>query len=276
MCYSLLLITFYFYSKDRKIKSANVIVFLAAFLSTLLNAAAPGNFARHGIESKESMDLAKSIADTIKVFWDTNVWLFYKMNFGALIVVAIVCGLFINKVLVDKKAYLIVSLASLVMPFITIFPVVLGYNVPWIPNRCLFITVTVMTLVYINLAVVFGNIIRLKAEKAKTVMGVLVVIAILLTVVSPYEYHRCITLKLNKYLYNGYIQDYYNEFLTMTSEFENQQNCDVIIDIPECPEALAQQYYPFYITDDPDNKFNQGVAWAYGLKSIAATEYEAP
>ncbi len=276
MCYLLLLLNVYFAYKEKRIVWGNAIVFFAAFGFTLMNAAAPGNFVRRGLESSNSLSVGKALADTFSVLKKANIWLFYKNNFWTLFLGAFICGFFVREVYVYRRAYILVSLLALLTQFILVFPVVLGYGVPWMPNRCLFITTVAMTITYINLAVLTGGYVkrRFGEQAGKRIIPAATAAMILLTIISPYQYHRCIALKLNKYMADGDVQKYYADFVQMTEALKEQENCDVLLEVPECPEALAQQYFYFYITDSAEDKLNEGFAWTYNLKSAVASEYD--
>lgn len=83
------------------------------------------------------------------VVYESNLrWLFSKTNFPIVFLIIMICGMFMyKKININLRTYTIVGLFSIIVPFIVIFPVVLGYNLPWIPNRCVFIVLISMAFV---------------------------------------------------------------------------------------------------------------------------------
>lgn len=163
-----------------------------------------------------------------------------------------------------------VSILALVIPLITIFPVVYGYNVPWMPNRCVFITVFTIDIVFGNFAAVLGYSIWNAIKDAKGKILVVVVFAaafIFVTVTSDYQPTEYTVAKMNKQLFDGQYQEYHDRTIAIFEELESYKGQDVEIDVCSTPEDV-RNFYAFALSDNPGDRNNKAVAWVYGLNSI--------
>ncbi|MEE3495174.1 MAG: DUF6056 family protein [Butyrivibrio sp.] len=268
--YLLLGIVIYFVIKRKKIEKDNVIIFLICLAGALANALAPGNFSRQDLESSGTLDIKAGVAHTLGYYQYGLKWLFLDKNFFVLFVCLIAVGYLIyDKIKLHKKAWGVSVIMLLVTPLVTVFPVVLGYGVGWIPNRCFFVMTVALTLALDNLALFVGWLIgrMLKGHKRMSVLTVLsaiIFVSFIATTYSPREY--CIA-KLNKQLYDGEFQKNYADTKELIESFADKKGQDVEVDVPTEPESI-RNFYTFFLPDDPDNVINKDVARAYGLNSI--------
>ena len=271
MCYVLLLMLLYQWLDKKKINTGVVLIFAASFAGTLLNVASPGYRIREGIESASERSLTGTVIYTIQVFWDNLEWLFCNKNFGLVFLVFVLCGAFlIGKLVINKKAYLTVSFLAVIVPFITIFPVVYGYNVRWMPNRCVFITIFAIDLVFGNLAAVLGYSVwsAIRSSKLKVpAMALFTVLFAVLAITTQYQPWEYTVAKINKQLFDGQYQEYHREMVEMFEDFDNHQGEDLVLDVYTYPEGM-RNFYAFFLDPNPEGRVNLAVSWAYGLGSV--------
>ncbi len=277
LCYVLLLVILYELLTDHKLDRALLIVTVVSFLGTLLNFLSPGYRIRQGIESSTTASLSSAIADTLEVAGTNMEWLFVSKNFVLVLLVLLDCGFLIaEKTRVKKNVYFLVSVLALLLPFITIFPVVYGYNNPWMPNRCVFITIFVIDMVMGNLAVSIGALIGemvMNRTVAKKVLAVVFAACfVMFAVTTQYQPWEYTVAKINKQLYDRQYQDYYADIRSMFEDFKNHQGEDVEIDVPTDPDGM-RNFYCFFLVES-DNRINEAVAWANGLNSISNVNAE--
>ncbi|SFU87378.1 DUF6056 family protein [Butyrivibrio sp. INlla21] len=297
VCWLVLSIVVFYAVKDKKLDRKNISVFLACFGGALINAAAPGNFIRLDLESGESFTLIDGISNTWGYFIYALRWLFINKNYGCVFLALIITGFAIFRrsrttaTAKDKqphddagapeeskcftRAYAILSAMLLFTPFVTVFPVLMGYGVGWMPNRCFYILIVVMDIALGNLALAVGALLSdlLKEKAQKPVLIALAAVLLALFVTTPYNIREYIFLKMDKQLYLGEFQENYDKTKAMIDSFADMEGEDVELDVPTHPEEI-RNFYCFYLTEDPTSNFNKDIAKAYGLKSIVNTRKE--
>lgn len=169
-------------------------------------------------------------------------------------------------------SYTIVSIAALLIPFIIIYPAVLGYNLAWIPNRCVFVVVIAIALTFVNLAVVAGMWAMHAIETSVGVAGrsLIVMITLLLAFVTAslddFDSLSCIPRTLADAHSVGTVQNYYTAYLDMLDQFEAAEG-DLIVDPSLIPEPI-DYLYCFQLSADAESQTSSAIAHIYGLNSI--------
>lgn len=276
LCYGLVLIIVYRIVVTKQINKQALAIFVVSFLGTLLNFLAPGYRIRQGKESTEASSLINSLGFTFKVTKDILKELVVYKNYLLVILTLLVCGAFIAKEVKNTKralrVYTLVSVLATGIIFVTVFPVVYGYNVPWMPNRCVFVTVFVIDMVLGNLALLLGMIVWSKiAERKPLRYSAIAIAAIAFAVLffttdyPPTEYK---VAKINKKLYDGDYQEYYYETKELMEGLKNHKGEDVVIDVATYNDEI-RDYYCFFLVEKDNTQVNQCVAWTYGLNSIS-------
>lgn len=269
-CCLMFLVCIYSFLTYKKIKIPYLLFFLSYLSGAVINTISPGNFIRQATSEGEGIQIIDSLKNTYIVYESNLRWIFNRTNFSLILLIILICGMFLyQKVNVNMKNYTIVSLCAVFVPCIVIFPVVLGYNLPWIPNRCVFIVLLSMTFVYCNLALVAGYwIIEIVSEKNRVIIAVMAAMLIFVTEsVNTYYISDCSTGKVFVALLNGTIPDYYAQYIDMIHHFEESQGTDLIVEQSEIPEAI-EDFYCFDLSDDIDNRTNRAIANIYHLNSI--------
>ena len=269
VCWLVLSFVVYYAIKDKKLDRKNISVFMACFGGALINAAAPGNFIRLDLESGESFTLLDGISNTWGYFLYALKWLFFNKNYGCVFLALIITGFVIFAHRKITREYMILSVMLLFTPFVTVFPVLMGYGVGWMPNRCFYILIVVMDFAFGNLALAVGALLSdiLKENFKKPALISLAAVLLVLFAATPYNIREYIFLKMDKQLVMGEFQENYKNTKAMLDGFADMEGEDVEVDVPLHPEEV-RNFYCFYLTEDPTSDFNKDIAKAYGLNSI--------
>lgn len=266
----LVLVVFYWISGKRK-EYSNFVIFVVYFLGSLLSAAAPGNFARQAVETSEKISIIKTLGDTAKVYIDNLNFLFINRNFVVIVIISIICGLIVaDRILVNKKAWYVASLLLVFLPFIAIFPVVLGYNVPWIPNRCEYIALHAMALMWINLSFAVGTVVGERIENRNLITIALLVIAMIVVFAGNFSIRSYKSVRHIRNLYMNVYQTSYKETKELLERLKDCEGQDVVLDVTTNPNII-ENYYSFYMPNTTDTFINEAVEWVYNLNSVVSS-----
>lgn len=272
LCYLALVFISYYWIRDKKLIGKNILIFLFSFCGSLVNALAPGNFVRQGVESGNSVSILQTLVNVWKVYQGELEWLFRANNFGAVVCIIAICGILIgDKSLLNRVAALISGAFALFTPAVTIFPVVLGYRVPWIPNRCKLITTQMFIFCFGGLALILGIEIGKVLEKKRSmaVIGLLTA-ALVLVIISDLSPRSYRSVRIVKGLYDHTYQDNYSATRDLMDYLREHPGEDLAVDVPTYPEVV-EYYYSFYLLDDEKDRINRAVSWAYDLNSIKSS-----
>ena len=270
LCYVILVISLYYFVRDKKIRSSNVIIFAFFFAGSLINAIAPGNFARQTVASSADFGVIDAVVATWQTFRGEVSYLFNAYNFAAVLCVFVACGALLSgKSNIDKKAWIISSIAAILTPLITIFPVVLGYKVPWIPNRCMYILYTVIAFTFGDMCLVIGSeLVSFVKGHRYFVAALMAVFALIVVLTSEFEPRSYRTARILKGLYDHTYQDSYNDTKELFDYFSKHEGEDIIVETAVMPEDV-EYYSAFHLRGDATDRVNRAVAWKFGLKSVS-------
>ena len=270
-CGLLFFLCIYFFLVHKKVNLTYLSIFIVYLVGAVVNVAAPGNYIRQQTSEGEGMQLLHSLFNTYQVFESNLIWIFHRTNFGLVLLIILVCGMFLyGKINVNMVGYTIVSILSLAVPAAVIFPVVLGYNVPWMPNRCVFILLITFVLIFGNLAMITGWwIVEAVSEKNRILIMIMAALLIFTTeTVNGYSVSDYSSIKIFKGLCKGTIPNYYDEYVDMLHIISGGQGTDLILEPSDIPEAI-ENFYCFDLSEEPDERLNMAIAYIYHLNSIA-------
>lgn len=140
-CYLLLVVFIYNFIKDKKLNMALFAVCVVTLVGALLNAAAPGNFARHGGADTVVGPMDAVIFTLRVIFTDITK---YILKDRRIVLVMLMCYLWlvIVRPRMSVKNAILSLISAVFLPFITAFPGTLGYSGEGIvdyPDRCYFV-----------------------------------------------------------------------------------------------------------------------------------------
>lgn len=266
-CYTALILTAVFYLLSRKVSVHNSAVFAAGVAGALINAAAPGNFARHDGTAGAGLHFGQALRDTGRMFVEETGRLFKGTMLGLVFLLLIVAGLYLaGKCRIALREYGLVTAFALAAGMVAYFPVALGYGGYYVPNRCYFIIDTALVISLLNLALFAGICLRkiwgVTADAGNVSVFLYVCIAVL--VVSPLTLKEMPLYRVARSVHNGSYRDYYRTCVGIYDYLETCPEEDVSLVQPE----YIEDFECFYFDSDPDNWVNQGIAKYYGKKSV--------
>lgn len=251
-------------------KISDGIIFGASFLGALINVAAPGNYVRRN--SVDPTGFHPGIALPFIIQWGNDVWATLLTH---PLVPALVVGIFVLGIHLQERIrpltwkLLLLLLACVAAPYISAFPVCLGYGGGYFPNRCLWAATVLATLALLTTVFVLGCLVGrvLKGRENKLVNTASTIAILVLTVFGTVALPKTsATYTTLQHLTDGTIGKYCREVGTALEELSRQEGPDV--KVKGLPSPI-EEIKPFYISPDPNNETNQYIAVYYGFNSIA-------
>lgn len=253
---------------NKKIDKRDFFVFGASFAGCMVNALAPGNFERHNVIDATGLHIGEALLNSMQVVNVRVERLFYNPYVLTLLLLVVVAGWFAGEHMELKKSKIIIGILLLFWPYITVFPVVLGYSSIDIPNRCEFILYNVLAMTGVVIAFYIGAYMNLLLRKIRVIKIGFAVIVILISLKRIYDYSP------NLLIVQTMIQLEYNEIQTYTQTCKElyesiwlSEEADVLIYEEDIPDTL-NYYRRFSLSEDETNWINYCVAAYYGKQSV--------
>lgn len=266
-CYTALILTAAFFLLSRKINVRNLAVFAAGVAGALINAAAPGNFARHDGTAGAGLHFGQAAGYTVRMFAEETGRLFRETMLGLVFLFMIAVGLYLaGKCKIALKEYGVVTISALAAGMVAYFPVALGYGDYYVPNRCFFVIDTALVISLLNLALFAGiclhRLLGLPADGKH--IAVLLYVCLAAVIVSPLSVEELPVYRMARSVHNGSYRDYYGKCVEIYDYLENCPEEEVVLEMPE----YIEDFECFYFDSAPDGWVNQGIAKYYGKKSV--------
>lgn len=264
----LLLLCLFEWQRTGKLHRGFCAVFMVGLAGALLNALAPGNFARADFSGSFGSGLLSAAAASFRGVGQEAAWL-CGTPFPLTLVLALVLGASTGKKLRPAQAWLGVA-GLLLLPVISLFPILLGYGLPGITNlssRTLFPLDLAMILGGVGVAAIGGCALgsrlglcggRLPASAAATLA-----LALCLCAFGVWDF---VPADITRNLLAGRVQQYSVEWRVVYDYLDQCGNEDVVINraMPEHCGGCALTKIDAY----PDSWGNAGIAGFFGLKSV--------
>lgn len=246
----------------RMISCSVVIPFLAAVIGTLINGAAPGNYARHAVTAEDSgmiRTLWHACRDTLFQYFDESGRLFDTSVLGVMFFAALLLGSLagyrISSEAVRRNAILTVIMIPL--PLIGIFAVVLGYGTVGLPERTYLMIHLSFLAVFLNLAFCAGTLLSRIWEDRKKLCTILTLMMIVVTMTDhvclyrTYEGDRVEQAPMSVLMMDwqkGWTDQYYQDVVSFYESIENSKEMKVTADAGNLLNA-PQGLMPLIILD---------------------------
>ena len=270
-CYVTLLLTGVFYLRSRRISVPNIAVLSAGVAGALVNVVAPGNFARHDGTAGAGLHFVRAAVYTVQMFLEETSRLFRETVVGLMFLGMIAVGLYLaGKCEVALREYGITTVLALAAGVMAYYPVALGYNSDYIPNRCYFIIDTALILSLLNLALFVGICLhkRLNLPADGRTVSILLYICLAALIVSPLSVAQMPVYRVARFVHNGTYRDYYGKCVEIYDYLETCPEEDVVLEMPD----YIDDFECFYLDSDENGWVNEGIAEYYGKKSVRRTE----
>ena len=266
-CYTALILTVVFFLLSRRVSAHNLAVFAAGVAGALINAAAPGNFARHDGTAGAGLHFGRAAGYAVRMFAEETGRLFRETMLGLMFLLMIVAGLYLaGRCKIALREYGVVTILALAVSMVAFFPVALGYGAYNLPNRCAFIVDTVLILSLLNLALYVGACLHrlggVPADGRNTAFLLYVFLAAV--IVSPLSFEEMPLYRVARLVHNGSYREYYEKCVEIYDYLESCPEEDVVLEMPD----YIEDFECCYFGSGPDGWVNRGIASYYGKKSV--------
>lgn len=256
----------------KKLNKGALVAFISALVGGLVNALAPGHMVRARGVSSEGISIITGVKNTLYTMGRMLSFSLRKeyLMWGCITLILLFAFIPVKRQIEKSKVNVfILWIESLVVLFVTAFPVIYGYDsvetTPW--RFCFifdFISATMFLICSVYTGVSLGRIIDNKATRKA--IGAVVISLVLFAANYAYAGRTEMMLpELAREFVKGDLAEFARTEETMVSEIVNSTEGDVVLnyDNPEC--YILKN---FALKSDPTNVFNMCMAEYYGKNSI--------
>lgn len=264
-------ISMYLMKKWYKEHVEYIVLFLFSLIITLINLLAPGNFSRHDGMGQHGKGVVKATYYSIQLICKEFEFYFKETTFIVFFLIAVILGLLsVRKISTSKFVFGI--FISMTLSFVSVFPVVLGYNYDYaknyFPPRVQFI----FDFMFIISVIIFGYMLGMFVYTLVDGFNLSIVALLLcmlgffyaLTVQKPDEDY--IPFKVAESIVTGDLKDCADRITNAYKAVEESTESDVAVLYPE--EAI-EWFSVVTLSDSPSDWFNQALSAYYGKNSVA-------
>lgn len=250
-------------------KRSDWIIFGAAFLGAVINVSAPGNFVRRN--SLDPNGFHPGIALPFVIQWGNDVWLRILTHFWVL---AFLAGIFLlgihlqDRIRPETWKLLLLVVACVSAPYVSAFPVCMGYGGGYFPNRCLWAATLLASLALLTGVFVLGSLAgRFTQGRGDKILTSAITAGILfLAVFGAVRLPDMSTIYTTLcHLVDGTVQNYCEEVELLLADIAQQEGPAVKVSYQPSP---IEEIKSFVISSGPENEANQYLAAYYGFDSI--------
>lgn len=244
-------------------------VFWVAFIGSLVNAIAPGNFVRKGVIEGE-FTLLDSIISAIKAIL-VEIYLQYQdRTLLVVMFILLLVGIFIFKECRFEFKYpLLITVYAFFCMIITVFPVKFGYGTDAFPPRCTFIMETVITICLFGVIIYWSGWLTKRIDfEFKKEHLICIGLCIFILGLPLFQYDRFKEMKPTNIYINwvsGSLKEYYDQGRALFEAIENSEQEDVVINITLDNMGI---YGSLDLFEDENYWVNSAVADFYGKNSV--------
>lgn len=274
-CYFLFITLIYKILKEKRISLSQVIVFIIWVVGALINAAAPGNFARHSVVDSTGVHPLQGLMLSIKLLLGRLLWFTESTSLVAGLLLFLACAVVLLPS--QKKislSYIWASILLFLMPIVTIFPVALGQG-EITPNRVLFVFDIAIYLVIINTVICISYFIKnyiIEKEQCKMFSAIIAIVAVAIALTDSFNYQNTVFYQVTSQLINGEYQEYYRNMLRLYDTFDKtEEGTGVVLSSSDLPNDISN-FKNFYLDPSPEDWVNIDISNYYGFESITLIE----
>lgn len=252
-------------------------VFIFAFLGSIVNASAPGNFVRHSQIDKE-YHIFGAILDSAK-----SVYILIAEDLQRALLIDLVVFLFLFGIYTLSECDFRFPFPGLITAYLVIgmividFPVKLGYGSGEFPVRCVFIEKVTIALFIMLIVLYWSGWLGKKWEFCfKKEHIVCIVISLLIANVSVVQsemINNIVPIKIYRQWINGNLSDYSNTNLNLLDEIADSPEKDVITEKDEIDGMGI--YMQLDLREDSEHWVNKAVAQYYNKDTVQIIRKEA-
>lgn len=273
-CYISVLMCALEWIKAKKLSKFRIVLFASYFLGAVVDAFAPGNFARLE-HSGDSVGIIGAVKDTFTALYGEIRWIFHDTDFIVVLLAILIIGIVYYKGQnrIDRDGlinYAIISALALLLPAVTTFPVVIGYGSSFLSNRTQFLIETVLIIVIANIAFVAGCfwVILLSGENTKTIVATVIIIMICMISVEDFSIKQNAFIKTTMLTINGTYKNYQKQCIEFDNYLATLNDQDAVISTSQIPAGV--EYFSNFFLEE--GWVNHVVRDYYGMKSLVLEE----
>ena len=263
------------FAENRKIDKKLLLIFAAAVIGDLINALAPGNFAKRSMFG--DIFVAESIAGAISSAAIEAKTMLLGNGLLAFAAAAFVVGWRSPGKNLKRITFWGVMIGMIITPAVVAFPAMLGYNatsMEYFSNRIFFVIDISIIISAETIAFLAGNRLGMCVPNANSKRGSIAaaaMIVLLMLVYSP-KLVNCIPVQISENLSDRKIQIYSEQIHALFDMFQMRPGEDiVVIEQPEPCVGVMETL----INSHPDSLTNMAIAKYFGNNSICDGYYAA-
>lgn len=267
------------YLRAGKINKPFLCVFIVALSGALLNAVAPGNYVRHDAETMgEKINLLRTIMYSFKLAFDEAEWLLRDTSFLFFVFAAMWIGIGL-KIKPEPKKIVVCVVGLLLLPVVTLFPVVMGYNsvsFEGFPNRAYFPLDMSIIIALIGISLLVGSQLAVRdlLPDIKTVRMICGLAMLMAVCTQGNKILENVPPVIAGNLYTGAVQNHTKAWTDIYEAIGSSPESQVVVTLPNPGPVIGG--LENYISSEPDYWINQAIASYYGKESVSYIPGEAP
>lgn len=284
-CFGILIVLFV--KGFSKLKKKDYIFFGIAVLGAMINTFAPGNFERRDVIDNTGLHLGEAFIYSVNQVICSIEYLLYQTPFLIVVILCVMIGVYVgeseeengkrmwfNKIFVFK----IIGMCA-IMPVVTCFPVYLAYASPNganFPNRCEFICILVITLVFMIMSILLGEFLK-ETRYIKNYKKLLVALIFLFLIMpmlnESYKYSSTVIYRMYNNLAMDKFKKYHDSIMDIYRGIEESESQNVVIEnLPVAVDDFMDINSALSV--DSIHWANEAIAKYYGKDSVALRQYE--
>lgn len=266
------------YLRAGKINKPFLCVFIVALSGALLNAVAPGNYVRHDAETMGAkINLLRTILYSFKLAFDEAEWFLRDTSFLFFVFAAMWVGIGL-KIKPELKKTVACVAGLLLLPVVTLFPVVMGYNsvsFEGLANRVYFPLDMSIIIALIGISVLTGNQLAVRGllPEIRTVRLVCGLAMLMAVCTQGNKILENVPPVIAGNFHTGAVQNHTKAWTDIYGAIADSPEEQVVVTLPNPGPVIG--CLENYISSDPDYWINQAIASYYGKGSVSYVPGEA-
>jgi hypothetical protein len=256
------------------ISRKDYIIFTISVLGAVINTVAPGNYVRHSSADSTGLHILGGGIDTINVVTKITEKIFANTPYVIVFLIAVFVGIYMGKTSKYQEINGILSVTCglcCVLPFVTGFPVCLGYSSDaYFPNRCEFVETVSIIISSLVIAIVVGYFIGIYVDRVaitEICVVLLVFIIQMQNINSNWKISETVPYQIWQQLGNNEFGEYYDNVKELYEYISKDDNEDVFI--YQLPNEIANfSSVSDSVTEDMNYWTNTAISSYFGKSSV--------
>ncbi len=270
VCFTIIIIATLEFFKEKKLSRETIVYFLFAFGGSLINAIAPGNFVRHSVIDANKISISKCLFYSFKCYIkEFERYVFDRgTTFIVFMIMAFILGMVMRLKLNKGKCAILIA-EALIIPIVTVFPVVMGYsNTGYtFPVRVMFVFDFIFICSIIIGCFLIGNLIEMEISDAnkKIVLIMLVGLSIFIVFEKSNNLEDYQPFIIVESLVDGSLEKTADDLINVFEQIENSDESDVIVNNP----SVLGWFNISPLSDNIEDWRNLAISKYYGKNSVS-------